>query len=70
MQDRESRLLPLLVIIASAASVIATILLAFYGIYFFFVFVPIAFGLPWSIRKLWREQEDSGMWKTCGRDLA
>jgi hypothetical protein len=54
MQRRESRLLPLLVIIGSAASIIATAVLAFYGIYFFFI--PLAFGLPWSIKKLWRSK--------------
>jgi hypothetical protein len=54
MQRTESRLLPLLVIIGSAASIIATAVLAFYGIYFFFI--PLAFGLPWSIKKLWRSK--------------
>jgi hypothetical protein len=56
MQRRESRLLPLLVIIGSAASIIATIVLAFYGMYFFFFFITLAFGLPWSIKKLWRSK--------------
>jgi len=52
MQDR--RLLPVLVIVAAATSIVATVVLAFYGMYFFFFFIPIAFGLPWSIKKLWR----------------
>ncbi len=56
MQRRESRLLPILVIAASAASITATVVLAFYGIYFFFFFVPLAFGLPWSVKKLWRNK--------------
>ncbi|HXV47004.1 MAG TPA: hypothetical protein VD736_10060 [Nitrososphaera sp.] len=56
MQRRESGLLPLLVIIGSAASIIATIVLAFYGMYFFFFYIPLAFGLPWSIKKLWRSK--------------
>ena len=56
MQRKESRLLPILVIVASAASVVVTIVLAFYGIYFFFFFIPLAFGLPWSIKKLWRSK--------------
>jgi CHASE2 domain-containing sensor protein len=56
MQRRDSRRLPILVIAASAASVIATIVLALYGIYFFFFFIPIAFGLPWSIKKLWHNR--------------
>jgi dolichyl-phosphate-mannose--protein O-mannosyl transferase len=38
------------------ASIVATSVLAFYGIYFFFFFIPLAFGLPWSIRKLWRNK--------------
>jgi len=56
MQRKESRLLPILVIIGSAASIVATIALAFYGIYFFFFFIPLAFGLPWSIKRLWRSR--------------
>jgi dolichyl-phosphate-mannose--protein O-mannosyl transferase len=56
MQRKDSRLLPILVIVASAASVAATIVLAFYGIYFFFFFIPLAFGLPWSVKKLWRNR--------------
>ena len=56
MQRKDSRLLPILVIAASAASIVATIVLAFYGIYFFFFFIPLAFGLPWSIKKLWRNR--------------
>lgn len=54
MQRKDNRLLPILVIAASATSIIATIVLAFYGIYFFFFFIPLAFGLPWSIKRLWR----------------
>ncbi len=34
----------------------ATIVLAFYGIYFFFLFIPLTFGLPWSIKRLWRNK--------------
>lgn len=56
MQRRDSRLLPILVMAASAASIIATIVLAFYGMYLFFFFIPLAFGLPWSIKKLWRSK--------------
>jgi hypothetical protein len=49
----DGRLLPVIVIAASIAAVIATIAASFYGIYFFFFFVPLSFGLPWSIKKLW-----------------
>ncbi|HEX7033331.1 MAG TPA: hypothetical protein VF172_10055 [Nitrososphaera sp.] len=56
MQSKEKRLLPILVILASAGSILVTVVLAFYGIYFFFIFIPIAFGLPWSIKKLWRNK--------------
>ncbi len=48
--------MPLIVIAVSAASIVATVVLAFYGIYFFFFFIPIVFGLPWSIKKLWRNK--------------
>jgi Flp pilus assembly protein TadB len=56
MQRKDSRLLPIIVVAAAAASIVATIVLAFYGIYFFFFFISIAFGLPWSIKKLWRNR--------------
>ncbi len=56
MQSRDNRLLPILIIILSAGSILATVVLAFYGIYFFFLFIPIAFGLPWSIKRLWRNK--------------
>jgi dolichyl-phosphate-mannose--protein O-mannosyl transferase len=56
MQRRDSRFLPILVVAAFAASIVATVVLAFYGIYFFFFFIPLAFGLPWSIKKLWRSK--------------
>ena len=56
MQRGDSRLLPILVIAALAASIVATLVLAFYGIYFFFFFIPLAFGLPWSIKKLRRNK--------------
>jgi dolichyl-phosphate-mannose--protein O-mannosyl transferase len=54
MQRNDNRLLPLLVIAAAVASITATTVLAFYGIYFFFFFVPIVFGMPWAVKKLWR----------------
>jgi dolichyl-phosphate-mannose--protein O-mannosyl transferase len=56
MQHNDSRLLPILVIAASVASIVATVVLAFFGIYLFFFFIPIAFGLPWSIKRLWRNK--------------
>jgi hypothetical protein len=54
MERKDSRLLPIMVIALSAASIIATVVLAFYGMFFFFI--PLAFGLPWSIKKLWRNK--------------
>ena len=56
MERNEGRLLPILVIAASGASIVATIVLAFYDMYFFFFFIPLAFGLPWSVKKLWRRK--------------
>lgn len=56
MERKHNRLLPILVIAGSAASIVATIVLAFYGMYFFFFFIPLAFGLPWSIKKLWHSK--------------
>jgi len=37
---------------ASIASIVVTIVLVSLGIYFFFFFLPITFGLPWSISRL------------------
>jgi dolichyl-phosphate-mannose--protein O-mannosyl transferase len=54
--QRKDSLLPILVIAASAVSITATVVLAFYGIYFFFFFLPLAFGLPCSVKKLWRNK--------------
>lgn len=56
MQSKYRRLLPILIVILSAGSILATIVLAFYGIYFFFLFIPLTFGLPWSIKRLWRNK--------------
>ncbi|MEW6604787.1 MAG: hypothetical protein AB1351_08895 [Thermoproteota archaeon] len=56
MQSKDNKLLPILAIIVSVGSIVATVVLAFYGIFFFFFFIPIAFGLPWSIKKLWRNK--------------
>lgn len=48
--------LPVIVVAASIAAAATSIVLAFYGIYFFFFFIPLAFGLPWSVRRLWRNR--------------
>jgi hypothetical protein len=48
-----SRLLPMILLAVSAVAIVATIVLWFYGIYFFFFFLPITFSLPWSIKRLW-----------------
>jgi dolichyl-phosphate-mannose--protein O-mannosyl transferase len=54
--ENRGRLLPILIIAASAAALIASVVFMYYGIYFFFFFVPLAFGLPWSIKRLWRQR--------------
>ena len=56
MLDKGSALLPIAVIAGTAAAAVASMVLAFYGIYFFFFFIPLAFGLPWSVRRLWRNR--------------
>jgi dolichyl-phosphate-mannose--protein O-mannosyl transferase len=50
------RLLPVIVIAAFIAAVVATVVASFYGVYIFFFFVPLSFGLPWSTRQLWRKK--------------
>lgn len=56
MERRESKTLPVILLAVSAASIVATVVLAFYGLYFFFFFLPITFGIPWSIKKLWKKR--------------
>jgi dolichyl-phosphate-mannose--protein O-mannosyl transferase len=51
---KNSRLLPIILLAISAVAIVATIVLWFYGIYFFFFFLPITFSLPWSIKRLSR----------------
>lgn len=41
---------------AAIAALAATIVLVSLGIYFFIFFLPITFGLPWSIKKLFRKK--------------
>ena len=48
-----SRLLPIILLSVSTVAIVATIVLWFYGIHFFFFFLPITFSLPWSIKRLW-----------------
>ncbi|MEO9364232.1 MAG: hypothetical protein ABI348_10065 [Nitrososphaera sp.] len=55
--DGGSRTLSLILLAASAAAIIiSVVMLALYGIFFFIFFLPIAFGLPWSIKKLRKKQ--------------
>jgi len=54
--EKNGKFVPILIIAAPAASIAATVILGFYGIYFFFFFLQISFGLPWSIKKLWRSR--------------
>lgn len=51
---QESKTLPVILLALSAAAIIASVVLMFYGIYFFFFFIPIAFGIPWSVKRLWK----------------
>ena len=51
-----SRLLPIILLAVSTVAIVATIVLWFYGIYFFLFFLPITFSLPWSIMRLWRSR--------------
>ena len=51
-----SRLLPIILLSVSTVAIVATIVLWFYGIYFFFFFLPITFSLPWSIKRCRRSR--------------
>jgi hypothetical protein len=52
--NNNSKLLPIILLVASAAAIAAMFILQFFvGVYFFFLFLPLTFSLPWSIKRLW-----------------
>ena len=54
--NNNTKLLPIILLIASVAAIVAMFILQFFGVYFFFIFLPLTFSLPWSIRRLWRRK--------------
>lgn len=52
----ERRTLPVILLAISAASLVVTAVLASYGVYFFFFLLPVAFGIPWSVKRLWKSR--------------
>jgi hypothetical protein len=55
--NNNTNLLPIILLIASAAAIVAMFILSFFGICFFFLFLPLTFSLPWSIKKLRRHKK-------------
>jgi hypothetical protein len=52
--NNNTKLLPIILLVASAAAaIVAMFILQFFGVYFFFLFLPLTFSLPWSIKRLW-----------------
>jgi hypothetical protein len=51
--NNNNKLLPIILLVASAAAIVAMFTLPFFGVYFFFLFLPLTFSLPWSIKRLW-----------------
>lgn len=51
MAEKKSNALPLVLLAVSIASVAVTAVLLLSGIYFFLFFIPLWFGLPWSVKK-------------------
>jgi hypothetical protein len=51
-----NKLLPIILLIASATAIVAMFILPFFGVYFFFLFLPLTFSLPWSIKRLLRHK--------------
>jgi dolichyl-phosphate-mannose--protein O-mannosyl transferase len=49
---RNNSLSSIIMLAMSALAIVITVILWFYGIYFFFLFLPITFSLPWSIKKM------------------
>lgn len=52
MSAKKGTTLPLILLAVSLVSIAATTVLLLSGFYFFFFFIPLAFGLPWSVKKL------------------
>jgi hypothetical protein len=53
INNNNTKLLPIILLIASVAAIVAMFILQFFGVYFFFIFLPLTFSLPWSIKRLW-----------------
>ncbi len=61
--DNNLNLLPIiLLLVASAGAIIAMFVFPFFGVYFFFLLLPLTFSLPLSLkRQCGTKQENSGM---------
>lgn len=58
MAEKKSNALPLVLLAVSIASIAVTAVLLLSGIYFFFFFIPLWFGLPWSVKKLREKRQN------------
>ena len=54
--NNNNKLLPIILLVASAVAIVAMSILPFFGVYFFFLFLPLAFSLPWSLKRLRRHK--------------
>gem|GEM_PF-1739040 len=54
--NNNNKLLPIILLVASAAAIVAMFILPFFGVYFFFLFLPLTFSLPWSLKRLRRHK--------------
>jgi hypothetical protein len=54
MAARKSSALPVILLAVSIASIAVSAVLLLSGFYFFFI--PFAFGLPWSVKKIREER--------------
>jgi hypothetical protein len=50
--NNNTKLLPIILLVASATASVAMFIFQFFGVYFFFFFLPLTFSLPWSIKRL------------------
>ena len=54
--NNNNKLLPIILLVASAVAIVAMSILPFFGVYFFFLFLPLTFSLPWSLKRLRRHK--------------
>ena len=56
MERKESDLVPAVLLAVSAATLAASVVLLSLGFYVFIFFLPVALGIPWSLKRLTKKK--------------